>query len=130
MHRSLLTIVSLMMMLTMAHAQRKVQSLGRGVVAVQSGTNVNITWRRLAQESEDAKYNVYVSKTADGTRTLLNAKPLSMPQATRAARATRRSIPTRLAHSPARVHWARARGRSAVCSSTTSPHAPLPPVMP
>ncbi len=78
MHRSLLTIVSLMMILSMAHAQRKVQSLGRGVVAVQSGTNVNITWRRLAQESEDAKYNVYVSKTADGTRTLLNAKPLSL----------------------------------------------------
>jgi len=78
MHRFLLTTVLLLLSVTLTHAQRKAQSLGRGVVAVQSGTNVNVTWRRLAHEPENAKYNVYVSKTSDGESTLLNSKPLSV----------------------------------------------------
>lgn len=61
----------------MTLAQRKMQPLGRGVVAVQNGSNVTVTWRRLAQEPESAKYNIYVSKTADGNYTLLNNTPLA-----------------------------------------------------
>lgn len=79
----LLTIVTLLVLCLpqTASAQRKQQKLGRGVVAVYGTSNgsagVEITWRRLAQEPEDAKYNVYVSKTADGEYTLLNSTPLS-----------------------------------------------------
>lgn len=51
-------------------AQRQQQPLGRGVVAVQNGTNVFISWRRLAQEPENATYNIYV----DGTK--INSSPL------------------------------------------------------
>ncbi len=37
-------------------AQRMQQPLGRGVVAVQNVGSVTVTWRRLAQEAEDARY--------------------------------------------------------------------------
>lgn len=66
-----------MLLSSSTFAQRKVQPLGRGVVAVQSGTNLTITWRRLAQEPEDVKYNVYVGTSEDGPYTLLNSSPLS-----------------------------------------------------
>ncbi|MCR5781042.1 MAG: cellulosome protein, partial [Bacteroidaceae bacterium] len=42
-------------------AQRIQQQLGRGVVAVNNSGSVTVTWRRLAQEAEDATYNVYVN---------------------------------------------------------------------
>lgn len=58
-------------------AQRQQQTLGRGVVAVQNGSNVFISWRRLAQEPENATYNVYVKKSG-GSYTKLNASPLSL----------------------------------------------------
>ncbi|MBQ0075239.1 MAG: autotransporter-associated beta strand repeat-containing protein [Prevotella sp.] len=58
-------------------AQRMQQSLGRGVVAVQNGSNVTVTWRRLAQEPEDATWNVYTKKKGATTFSLLNSKPLT-----------------------------------------------------
>ncbi len=42
-------------------AQRLQQKLGRGVVAVQNGSDVFVSWRRLAQEAENATYNIYVN---------------------------------------------------------------------
>lgn len=54
-----------------AWAQRQQQTLGRGVVAVRNGSNVFLSWRRLAQEPEDVTYNVYV----DGKK--VNQSPLS-----------------------------------------------------
>ncbi len=66
---------------TTTYAQRKQQKLGRGVVATYGTSNgsagVGITWRRLAQEPEDAKYNVYVASSANGTYKLLNSTPLA-----------------------------------------------------
>jgi len=67
----LLTIISLPV-----SGQRLQQKLGRGVVAVNNGSSVTITWRRLAQEPEDAKYNVYIG----GTK--INASPLSVTNTT------------------------------------------------
>ena len=46
-----------------AFGQRLIQPLGRGVVVAQNGTSVTVTWRRLAQEPEDATYNIYVNGT-------------------------------------------------------------------
>ena len=57
--------------ISMSFAQRLQQKLGRGVVAVQNGSNVTVTWRRLAQEPESATYNVYVN----GSK--VNATPLT-----------------------------------------------------
>ncbi|MCM1313278.1 MAG: autotransporter-associated beta strand repeat-containing protein [Bacteroides sp.] len=52
------------------NAQRQQQPLGRGVVAVKNGTSVFVSWRRLAQEPENATYNIYV----DGAK--INNSPL------------------------------------------------------
>lgn len=54
-----------------APAQRLQQRLGRGVVVAKNGSSATVTWRRLAQEPENATYNVYV----DGTR--INTAPLA-----------------------------------------------------
>ena len=59
------------------YAQRMQQELGRGVVAVQNGSSVTVTWRRLAQEPEDARYNIYIRKVGAADYTKLNAQPLS-----------------------------------------------------
>ena len=59
--RLLLVAVCLLLPLTMA-SQRIQQPLGRGVVAVNYNGSVTVTWRRLAQDPEDATYRVY----ADG----------------------------------------------------------------
>ena len=52
-------------------AQRIQQKLGRGVVVAKNGTAATLTWRRLAQEPEDATYNIYVN----GTK--INSEPLT-----------------------------------------------------
>lgn len=54
------------------YAQRQQPKLGRGVVAVKNGTSALVTWRRLAQEPEDAQYNVYVNGTKLNTSPLKN----------------------------------------------------------
>ena len=59
------------------HAQRMQQELGRGVVAVQNGSNVLISWRKLVQELENARYNVYCKRANGGSFTKLNQQPLS-----------------------------------------------------
>ncbi len=41
-------------------AQRIQQPLGRGVVVSINGSSATVTWRRLAQEPENATYNIYV----------------------------------------------------------------------
>ncbi len=65
-----------MLMSSLCHAQRIQQPLGRGVVAVSATSGVTVTWRRLAQEPENATYNIYVKKNADGEYTKINTTPL------------------------------------------------------
>jgi len=72
-----LFVAALVMMTAMSmQAQRVIQPLGRGVVAVKNGTDMLVSWRKLAQEPEKAKYNVYV-KTSGGSFVKLNGSPLS-----------------------------------------------------
>ena len=52
-------------------AQRMSQPLGRGVVAIQNGNTVFISWRRLAQDPEDCKWNVYAGDIK------LNSQPIA-----------------------------------------------------
>ena len=52
-------------------AQRLQQPPGRGVVAIQNGSNVFISWRRLAQDPETCKWNVYAGDTK------LNSTPVA-----------------------------------------------------
>lgn len=59
--KKLLAITILVCMGLSVSAQRQTQTLGRGVVAVNNGSSVTVTWRKMAQEPENAKYNIYVN---------------------------------------------------------------------
>lgn len=65
------------LVVSVANAQR-IQSLGRGVVAVANGGTVTVTWRRLAQEPENAKYNIYVAKNGSESYTKITSSPVSL----------------------------------------------------
>ena len=71
MKKTLLALMAMTLVVSMASAQRQQQKLGRGVVAAQNGSAVTVTWRRLAQEPENTTYNVYVN----GSK--VNASPLT-----------------------------------------------------
>ena len=59
------------------HAQRLQQKLGRGVVAVQRSNDVLISWRKLAQEGDSVKYNIYTRAAGSGEYTKLTDEPIS-----------------------------------------------------
>ena len=69
---SLLLMLLMVMTVTNVHAQRLMQTLGRGVVVAKNGANATITWRRLAQDPEQAKWNVYVNGTKINTNPVTN----------------------------------------------------------
>ena len=78
MRKFLLILIVAMIASSQAFAQRK-QNLGRGVVATyNSGTGVLVTWRRLIQDPEDARYNVYVAKTSGATYTKVTSSPIKL----------------------------------------------------
>ncbi len=64
--------ISLFLLPQWLTAQRIQQPLGRGVVAVNNSGSVTVTWRRLAQEAEDATYNVYVNGVKKNNTPLTN----------------------------------------------------------
>ncbi len=57
-------------------AQRMTQRLGRGVVVSTAGSTSLVSWRRLAQEPENATYHVYV-RPSGGAWTRLNSAPVA-----------------------------------------------------
>ena len=59
-------------------AQRIYPQLGRGVVATARNNKTTITWRKLAQEPESAKYNIYTRSGEGAEWKLLNTSPLSV----------------------------------------------------
>ena len=59
------------------NAQRLQQKLGRGVVAVQRSNNVLISWRKLAQEGDSVKYNIYTRTAGSGDYTKLTDEPVA-----------------------------------------------------
>lgn len=71
MKKILLLIAAVLMCTAPVGAQRVMENLDRGLVAVKKGSGVYLSWRLLGQEWYDVNYNVY----RDGTR--LNAEPLT-----------------------------------------------------
>jgi len=59
-----------------AASPRRMENLGRGVVAVRTGNNVFISWRLLALDPAGIGFNVYRS-TAGGTPVKLNSSVLT-----------------------------------------------------
>jgi rhamnogalacturonan endolyase len=61
------------------HAQRHMEDLGRGVVAIAQPSNkVFVSWRLLATDPENASFNIYRA-TEKNKPVKLNSKPLSGP---------------------------------------------------
>ena len=63
-------VVLLLAMTVTANAQRMMENLNRGLVAVKTTGGVYLSWRLLGQEWNDVTYNVY----RNGVR--VNNKPL------------------------------------------------------
>lgn len=74
----ILAIIGLFGLCIQSHAQRLQQDLGRGVVAVQNGSSVTVTWRRLAQEPEQCTWNIYVKKAGGATFSKINSTPITL----------------------------------------------------
>ncbi len=69
-------IALLLVALGTAHAQRQMEKLGRGVVALAQGDGkVFVSWRLLGTDAEGVAFNVYRA-TEDGVPVKLNAEPL------------------------------------------------------
>jgi fibronectin-binding autotransporter adhesin len=60
-----------------AHAQRQMEPLGRGVIAMRTGNSTAyIGWRLLATDPEDVGFNIYRSQNG-GAAVKLNAQPIT-----------------------------------------------------
>ncbi len=74
---SFLLIAMCLLVAAPALAQRQMENLGRGVVAVRSGNSAAyIGWRLLATDPEDIGFNLYRSQNG-GAPIKLNAQPLT-----------------------------------------------------
>ena len=73
---STLTVIFLLFA-SIAFAQREMENLGRGIVAVRTGTsNIFVSWRLLGLDPVDIGFNLYRS-TAGGTAIKLNGSVLT-----------------------------------------------------
>jgi autotransporter-associated beta strand protein len=77
-HKSFVLFLAIGLLLTSnLFAQRKVEKLGRGVVAVNlGGGNVYISWRLLVSDPEDVAFNLYRS-IGGAAATKLNSVPIT-----------------------------------------------------
>ena len=68
--KTIICVILLLAMSVPAGAQRMMENLSRGLVAVKTTGGVYLSWRLLGQEWYDVTYNVY----RDGVR--VNSEPL------------------------------------------------------
>ncbi len=75
--RAVLCLTGIFILLaTTANAQRQMEKLGRGVVALRMNTtNVYVGWRLLGTDPDDIGFNLY--RVTGGTTNKLNAQPLT-----------------------------------------------------
>jgi autotransporter-associated beta strand protein len=82
----LFLIIELFGLTTLVEAQRKMEQLDRGVVAVRNASSsFFISWRYLATDADDLKFNLYAKNSGAGSFTKLNATPLSVTNYSAAA---------------------------------------------
>jgi len=60
--KKILLIIPLFFILVNANAQRQMENLDRGIVAIKSGNQVYIGWRLLGNDPSDIGFNVYRGK--------------------------------------------------------------------
>ena len=73
---TVLTALAIFLMAAGANAQRQMEKLGRGVIALRTDTtNVYVGWRLLGTDPDDIGFNLY--RVTGGTTNKLNAQPLT-----------------------------------------------------
>lgn len=60
--KQILLIITSFFIFVTANAQRQVESLNRGIVAIKSGNQVYVGWRLLGNDPADIAFNVYSDK--------------------------------------------------------------------
>ena len=60
--KKIFLIITLFFVFWDAYAQRQVENLDRGIVAIKSGNQVYIGWRLLGNDPADIAFNVYSDK--------------------------------------------------------------------
>lgn len=68
-------VFSLILATSVAFAQRQMEYLDRGLVAIANGKDIAISWRSLVTDAEKIAFNVY--RTTDGKTIKLNQLPLT-----------------------------------------------------
>jgi fibronectin-binding autotransporter adhesin len=75
--KKVLVILFLIPFFSFMNAQRKVEKLGRGIVAInKGGGQVFVSWRLLAEDPSDISFNLY-QKSDGGAETKINTSPLT-----------------------------------------------------
>src|SRR5687768_13385618 len=80
------------------HAQRQMELLDRGFVAVRTGTNTFLSWRLLASDPENTSFNVYAGerkRTSTQVTSFSDTNALASPYFVRAVVEGRESEPAR-----------------------------------
>src|SRR5690606_15768275 len=76
--KSLLTSLLLLTITLSLTAQRQMEHLSRGLVAIrQDDEKIFLSWRLLATDAEDVRFNVY--RVTGDKKVKLNKQPLSGP---------------------------------------------------
>ena len=78
----LLTVALIITATLSVHAQRSMDKLDRGLVAMKTSSGIFCSWRIYGEEYYDVTYNIY----RDGTK--LNSEPLSVSNYTDAGGST------------------------------------------
>ncbi|MGQ7946731.1 rhamnogalacturonan lyase family protein [Flavobacterium sp. WC2509] len=76
MKKTTFLVMLLLLQLSILHAQRKMENLGRGVVAVRTSNSIFVSWRLLGLDPSNIGFNLYRS-TNGGTAVKLNSTVLT-----------------------------------------------------
>jgi rhamnogalacturonan endolyase len=77
MHYKITYTILFILLYTVSHAQRQMEYLNRGVVAMSDGKgNIFVSWRLLATDDPNASFNVYRAVNG-GKASKLNAQPIA-----------------------------------------------------
>lgn len=77
-HRITFCLIIFLLLLPAVNAQRKMERLDRGIVAIpKSSSQIYISWRHFATDPDDIAYNLYYKTTEAGTLIKLNINPIT-----------------------------------------------------
>lgn len=78
MKKHLITLLALLITASCVSAQRRVDVVDRGIVAMpRSANTLFVSWRHFATDPDDIAYNLYFKTSSEGALTKLNSTPIT-----------------------------------------------------